>query len=108
MWKEWSRARGFFRHAVEEDEEASKSLLFNAFIFMQIFNELNSRKILDEYNILAGIHKSPIFLGVLVITVVLQIIIVQTPLATIFHVSELNGEPLGSSLWLCAMWCAGG
>lgn len=58
---------------------------------MQLFNEINSRKILDEYNIFAGIHHSPIFLCVLGLTAVLQVIIVQTPVSNIFHVHPLNG-----------------
>lgn len=93
IWKAWDGPRAFFHDVVEEDETLSKSLLFNAFIFMQVFNEINSRKILDEYNIFAGIHKSPIFLGVLAITAVLQVIIVQTPVSSIFHVHPLNGAP---------------
>ena len=83
--------RGFFHDIEEEDEITSKSLLFNAFIFMQVFNEINSRKILDEYNIFEGIFKSVIFMGVLAITVVLQIIIMMTPINSIFHVNKLDG-----------------
>ena len=91
IWAKWGDAHGFYDDRKEDDEERSKSLLFNAFIFMQVFNEINSRKILDEYNVFAGIQRSPIFLGVLIITVVLQIIIVQTPVSYIFHVQKLNG-----------------
>ena len=83
--------RGFYHDIKEEDETTSKSLLFNAFIFMQVFNEINSRKILDEYNIFEGIFSSAIFMGVLAVTVVLQIIIMMTPINTIFHVNELDG-----------------
>lgn len=91
VWDDWVLFR---RHQVEHDEETSKSLLFNAFIFMQLFNELNARKILDEYNVVEGICSSPIFLGVLVTTVLLQIVIVQTPVSSIFHVIPLNGALL--------------
>lgn len=91
VWDAWDGPRAFYHDVVEDDETMSKSLLFNAFIFMQVFNEINSRKILDEYNIFSGIHKSPIFLGVLLVTAVLQVIIVQTPVSAIFHVHPLNG-----------------
>jgi hypothetical protein len=94
IWKAWDKPRGFYDKIKQEDEETSKSLLFNAFIFMQVFNEINSRKIMDEYNIFEGIHKSPIFMGVLAITTVLQIIIVQTPVSKIFHVRPLSGAHL--------------
>lgn len=95
VWELWSK---FYKHAVEDDEETSKSVLFNAFIFMQIFNEINSRKILDEYNVFEGILSSPIFVGVLVITTALQIIIVQTPVSNIFHVAPLNGTEWAISI----------
>lgn len=91
IWDAWDGPRAFYHDIVEEDETLSKSLLFNAFIFMQVFNEINARKILDEYNIFAGIHHSPIFAGVLAITTVLQIVIVQTPVSSIFRVHPLNG-----------------
>lgn len=99
IWDAWDGPRAFYHDVVEEDETLSKSLLFNAFIFMQVFNEINSRKILDEYNIFAGIHKSPIFLGVLALTAVLQVIIVQTPVSKIFHVHPLNGARARAAWW---------
>ena len=91
VWDAWDNSHGYLKDAQEHDEETSKSLLFNAFIFMQVFNEINSRKILDEYNVFAGMQRSPIFIAVLLVTVGLQVVIVQTPLASIFHVTDLNG-----------------
>jgi Cation transporting ATPase, C-terminus len=91
VWKAWDDSHGFYNKHKGDDETRSKSLLFNAFIFMQVFNEINSRKILDEYNVLAGLASSPIFVAVIVITVGLQILIVQSPVRIIFHVSPLNG-----------------
>lgn len=40
------------------------TIIFNAFVLMTLFNELNARKIHNERNILAGIHKNPVFLGI--------------------------------------------
>jgi len=77
----------------DEDEEHFRkvsSVIFNAFIFMQIFNEINSRKIDDEYNIFDGLFSSQIFMGVLVITVGLQVIIMTTPLGDFFKVDSLQ------------------
>ena len=56
----------------------------------QIFNEINSRKIGDEYNIFEGLFTSKIFMGVLGITTILQIIIMTTPLADFFKVDSLE------------------
>jgi hypothetical protein len=40
---------------------------------LQLLNEVNSRRINDELNVFEGIHKSPIFLGVLLVTAGLQV-----------------------------------
>ena len=53
------------------------TIIFNAFVWCQIFNELNARSISDEWNVFAGLHKNPIFIGVIVVTVALQIFIVE-------------------------------
>ena len=96
----WAEFDDYYTREEEYDEQGAKSLLFNAFIFMQVFNEINSRKILDEYNVFEGIFKSPIFFGVLAVTVLLQIVIVQTPINSIFHVKPLNLTEWGISLAL--------
>jgi hypothetical protein len=42
-------------------------------IWLQIFNQINSRKIKDEYNPFAGLLSSATFLDILVIEVALQV-----------------------------------
>ena len=49
-------------------------------IWLQIFNQINSRKIKDEYNPFAGLLSSATFLYILVIEVVLQV-----PWLTLLH-----------------------
>ena len=53
--------------------EKTNSMVFNTFIFLQLFNEINARKIEDEYNVFAGLHRNFIFLGVLFISVFFQV-----------------------------------
>lgn len=53
------------------------SIVFNLFVFMQIFNMICSRKIADQINIFEGIFSNPAFLVVWTIIVVFQIICVQ-------------------------------
>ena len=38
------------------------TIIFNAFIFMTLFNEFNARKIHDERNIFSGLKKNPYFI----------------------------------------------
>ena len=53
------------------------TVLFNVFVFMQIFNMINWRKINDEYNIFSGIHKNKAFIIIISLISVVQFIIVQ-------------------------------
>ncbi len=73
----------------QTDWEAPLSVLFNAFIWMQIFNEICARRINDEYDFFVGLEKSPVFVAVIVITIVLQIIIMQA-LGLFFSVRALR------------------
>ena len=43
----------------------------------QLFNEINARKVHNEVNVFAGFFNNSIFLGVLGVTAVFQIIIVE-------------------------------
>lgn len=47
------------------------------FVFCQIFNEFNARSISDEWNVFKGIMTNPIFIAVIVITIALQVFIVE-------------------------------
>ena len=38
------------------------TLIFNTFVLMQIFNEINARKVHGERSVFSGIHTNPIFL----------------------------------------------
>ncbi|CAH1432573.1 unnamed protein product [Lactuca virosa] len=57
-------------------KKVKNTLVFNAFIFAQIFNEFNARKP-DEINIFKGVTKNHLFMGIVSLTVVLQVIIIM-------------------------------
>lgn len=53
-------------------------MLFQTFVFMQVFNEINSRKLGErEFNVFAGFFNNWLFLFITVVTVVVQIALVQ-------------------------------
>ncbi|TKY47978.1 Calcium-transporting ATPase 9 [Spatholobus suberectus] len=56
--------------------QVKNTLIFNAFVFCQIFNEFNARKP-DEMNVFRGVTKNRLFMGIVGITFVLQIIIIE-------------------------------
>ena len=70
------------------------TLFFEIFVFLQLFNEINSRKLKkDEYNVFAGFWSNPLFSIIFWGTVFAQIIIIQmggyavrcTPLTYDYH-----------------------
>ncbi|XP_038946570.1 plasma membrane calcium-transporting ATPase 4 isoform X2 [Rattus norvegicus] len=72
------------------------TIVFNTFVLMQLFNEINSRKIHGEKNVFAGVYRNIIFCSVVLGTFFCQILIV-----------EVGGKPfsctnLTMEQW---MWC---
>ncbi|KAL3102112.1 hypothetical protein niasHS_003521 [Heterodera schachtii] len=53
------------------------TIIFNTFVLMTLFNEINSRKIHGERNVFKGLFANPIFCTIWAITLVSQILIVQ-------------------------------
>ena len=58
------------------DEKVNDTIIFNTFVFCQVFNEFNARK-LEKKNIFKGVHKNKLFLGIIGITIVLQLVMVE-------------------------------
>lgn len=47
------------------------SFVFNAFVFMQVFNQINARKLeAEEWNVFSGMMANLPFLGIMVVTIV--------------------------------------
>ncbi|XP_073158558.1 calcium-transporting ATPase 10, plasma membrane-type-like [Henckelia pumila] len=55
--------------------KVKNTLIFNAFVLCQIFNEVNSRKP-DQINVWKGVTKNHLFMGIIGIEVVLQVVII--------------------------------
>ena len=65
------------------------------FVIMQVFNLFAARKIHDEWNIFAGIHKNGIFLDVVTGILVIQAIITQFG----NRVMKVNEDGLSLEQW---------
>ncbi|XP_053233623.1 plasma membrane calcium-transporting ATPase 2 isoform X3 [Podarcis raffonei] len=72
------------------------TIIFNTFVMMQLFNEINARKIHGERNVFDGIFRNPIFCTIVLGTFVVQIVIVQ------FGGKPFSCSPLELDQW---MWC---
>jgi hypothetical protein len=46
------------------------TMIFNTFILMQVFNEINARKLRD-YNVFKGFFNNWLFLMILIVTIVI-------------------------------------
>ncbi len=88
-------------HKVEREGLNSEhyTFIFNSFVWMQLFNEVNARSLNGEINVFKGMLRNPLFCGILVITAILQVIMVQFG-GKALHVADggLNGELWGWSL----------
>ncbi|XP_026532190.1 plasma membrane calcium-transporting ATPase 3 isoform X10 [Notechis scutatus] len=72
------------------------TIIFNTFVMMQLFNEINARKIHGERNVFDGIFGNPIFCSIVLGTFGIQIVIVQ------FGGKPFSCSPLNAEQWL---WC---
>ncbi|KAE8583121.1 hypothetical protein XENTR_v10020433 [Xenopus tropicalis] len=72
------------------------TIIFNTFVMMQLFNEINARKIHGERNVFDGIFSNPIFCSIVLGTFGVQILIVQ------FGGKPFSCAPLNAQQWL---WC---
>ncbi|TQD90242.1 hypothetical protein C1H46_024159 [Malus baccata] len=52
------------------------TLIFNTFVLCQIFNEFNSRS-MEKQNVFKGIHRNKLFIGIVGVTIVLQVVMVE-------------------------------
>jgi P-type Ca2+ transporter type 2B len=86
----------------EMDEEKRKNkdptvhmtIVFNTFVWLTLFNELNARKIHDEINIFTGITKNTTFAYVCAFQILMQVVLVQ------WSGRVFNCAPLTATQWL--------
>uniref|UniRef100_A0A8C5BDN6 Calcium-transporting ATPase n=1 Tax=Gadus morhua TaxID=8049 RepID=A0A8C5BDN6_GADMO len=72
------------------------TIVFNTFVLMQLFNEINARKIHGERNVFDGVFNNPIFCSIVLSTFVIQFVIVQ------FGGKPFSCVSLSMEQWL---WC---
>ncbi|KAM6986835.1 plasma membrane calcium-transporting ATPase 1 isoform 2-T3 [Aplochiton taeniatus] len=72
------------------------TIVFNTFVMMQLFNEINARKIHGERNVFDGIFNNLIFCSIVFGTFIIQIVIVQ------FGGKPFSCVALNIDHWL---WC---
>lgn len=74
-----------------------RTMIFNTFVFLQVFNELNCRRIDDSLNIFKNLHNNKIFILVQVVVLGCQFVIVQ------YGGQAFKTAPLTGHQWLVTM-----
>ncbi|KAF1921352.1 hypothetical protein BDU57DRAFT_584509 [Ampelomyces quisqualis] len=87
-------------------EDQMRSMIFNMFVWLQIFNQYNNRRLDNKLNIFVGIHKNYYFIAMNVIMVSAQILIAMYG-STAFSIVRINGYQWAISVVvavLCIPW----
>ncbi|SPN97131.1 probable NCA-3 calcium P-type ATPase NCA-3 (Ca2+-transporting ATPase) [Cephalotrichum gorgonifer] len=79
-----------------------KTLVFNTFVWLQIFNEVNNRRLDNKLNIFEGIQRNYFFLIMNVIMIGGQVLIIFKG-GEAFQIKPLNGKEWGMSIGLGAI-----
>lgn len=66
-----------FGHRFKLHSTEHYTLIFNTFVFMQLFNEINARRLEDELNAFSGMFSNRFFVAILIATAIVQAIFVE-------------------------------
>ncbi|KAI8317193.1 Calcium-transporting ATPase 2 [Colletotrichum sp. SAR11_240] len=86
-----------FQYHTEQQQRQLQTMTFNIYVWMQFFNQINSRRIDNRFNILEGILQNPWFMFVQAVTLAGQVIIIFLG-GEAFQVAPLTGAQWGWSL----------
>ncbi|XP_027099055.1 putative calcium-transporting ATPase 13, plasma membrane-type [Coffea eugenioides] len=81
-------------------EKVNDTLIFNTFVLCQVFNEFNARK-LERKNVFEGIHRNKLFLGIIGVTIILQVVMVEF-LKRFANTERLNWGQWGACIGIAA------
>jgi Ca2+-transporting ATPase len=93
---------GYDPEVMEDAEVRHKTLVFNTFVWLQIFNEVNNRRLDNKLNIFEGIQRNYFFIVMNCIMVGGQILIIFKG-GQAFKITALNGKEWGMSIGLGAI-----
>ncbi|KAL5219282.1 hypothetical protein ABZP36_019966 [Zizania latifolia] len=93
IWYLQTEGKWLFGLKGENSDLVLNTLIFNCFVFCQVFNEVSSRE-MERINVFEGILNNNVFVAVLSSTVIFQFIIVQ------FLGDFANTSPLTFKQWI--------
>ncbi|PKA53640.1 Calcium-transporting ATPase 1, plasma membrane-type [Apostasia shenzhenica] len=97
IWYLQTEGKQFFGLEGPDSDITLNTLIFNTFVFCQLFNEISSRD-MEKVDVFEGMLNNYVFVGVLSITVIFQFIIVQ------FLGDFANTTPLTFTQWFLTVF----
>ena len=91
--------KSIFSYRADEVDTLLQTAVFNTFVWMQIFNQYNNRRLDNKFNIFEGIHRNYFFIGIQIIIVGGQIIIIEFG-GQAFSITKLKAREWGYSVVL--------
>lgn len=79
-----------------------RSVVFNTFVWMQIFNQFNNRRLDNKFNILAGVQRNYFFIAISLIMITCQVMIMYVG-GRAFSIQRIDGKDWGISIVLSAL-----
>ncbi|KAI4388660.1 hypothetical protein MLD38_000970 [Melastoma candidum] len=92
LWYLQTNGKSVFHLDDSDADLILNTLIFNSFVFCQVFNEISSRD-MEKLNVFRGILKNYVFVAVLACTVIFQIVIIE------FLGTFANTYPLSLQQW---------
>ncbi|TGZ76872.1 putative calcium-transporting ATPase 2 [Ascodesmis nigricans] len=86
----------------KDKKDELKALIFNAFVWMQIFNQYNNRRLDNKFNIFEGVTRNWFFIGINLVMIGGQVMIIFVGGAA-FSVTKLDGVQWAISIIIGAI-----
>ncbi|GJU59752.1 calcium-transporting ATPase 1-like protein [Tanacetum coccineum] len=96
IWFLQTRGKATFHLDDSDSDLVLNTLIFNSFVFCQLFNEISSRE-MEKIDVFKGILKNYVFLAVVTATAIFQIIIIE------FLGTFANTSPLTLPQWFASV-----
>jgi len=95
-------AEKILSYTSQREKDQIATLVFNTFVWMQIFNQWNNRRLDNKFNIFEGVHRNWFFIGINGVMVACQVMIIYVG-GRAFNVTRLNGAQWAYSIVLGAL-----
>ncbi|EMD00897.1 hypothetical protein BAUCODRAFT_566674 [Baudoinia panamericana UAMH 10762] len=92
-----------FGYDTQYEQNQKQTLVFNTFVWMQIFNALNNRRLDNRFNVFEGIFKNYFFCGIFLVMIGGQVLIVMVGGWAAFQAEHQTGTQWGVALVLGAL-----